>query len=172
MVFIINVVQESIIGSCVVLSYQRIVQEVPACTCSVHHQHRRSRIQRKLFGFRSLPGLPEACIVLLSVGESFLVRAKIHRSDFQSLFCSRPSRDRNLPSRPVSFGTQSIRHRLFFGHSTHQRLQHHQGRQCRHHWFENRLHRPQHNFCKLENTNAVIAFQSLITLMQYERHVT
>ena len=95
------------------MSYQRIVQDVPACTCSVHHQHRRSRIQRKLFGFRSLPGLPEACFVLLSVGESFLVQAKIHHSDFQSLVCSRPSRGKNQPSRPASSGKRSSPHRLW-----------------------------------------------------------
>ena len=63
----------------------------------------------------------EACYVVLSGDESCRVRAKTHHSDFQSLVCSLPSRDRNQPSRPVSSGTLSTPHRLSFGPNTRRR---------------------------------------------------
>ena len=97
-----------------------------------------------------LQGPLEVCFVLLSAGESCPVRAKIHRSDFQSLVCNRPSRGKNQPSRPVSFETLSIPHRLFFGHKRHQRHRHCQDRWYKHRWFVFQLCRVQHSSCRLK----------------------
>ena len=95
----------------------------PDSTCIYfsHLQHQKSRIQRKLFFQSSLQDPHEACFALLSGDESCPVRAKTHHSDFQSLVCSHPSRGRNQLSRPVSFGTLSTPHRLFFGHNKRRR---------------------------------------------------
>ena len=123
----------------------------PDSTCIYfsHLQHRKSRIQRKLF-FQSSPKDPHvACFVLLSGDESCLVRAKTHHSDSQSLVCSHPSRGRNQPSRPVSFGTLPTPHRLLFGHSTHRRHRCCRGRRNRHRFSDYQLCRVRHNSCKL-----------------------
>ena len=92
--------------------YPNMFQD-PTCICFSHLQHQKSRIQRKLFFQSSLQDPHGACFALLSGDEFCPVRAKIHHSDFQSLVCSHPSRGRNQPNRPVSFGTLSTPHRLF-----------------------------------------------------------
>ena len=91
-------------------TYQNMFQD-SACICFSHLQRQKSRIQRKLFFQSFLQDPHEAYFVLLPGDESCPVRAKTHHSDFQSLVCSHPSRDRNQPSRPVSFGTLSTPHR-------------------------------------------------------------
>ena len=98
-----------------------------ACIYFSHLQHQKRRSLRKLFFQSCLQDQHEACFVLLTGGESCPVRARTHHSDFQSLVCSHPSRGRNQLSRPVSFGTLSIPHRLFFGHNKHRRHRHYQG---------------------------------------------
>ena len=98
-----------------------------ACICFPHHQHQRSCTRRKLIFRLFLQDPLEACFVVLSDGESCSVQAKIHHSDFQNLFCSRPSRGRSQPSHPVSSGSLSTHHRLGFDHNTHQMDQHCRG---------------------------------------------
>ena len=124
----------------------------PDSTCIYfsHLQHQKSRIQHKLFFQLCLQDPHEACFVLLSGDESCPVRAKTHHSDFQSLVCSLPSRGRNQPSRPVSFGTLPTPHRLSFGHSTHRRHLCCRGRWNRHRFSVYQLCRVRHNSCKLE----------------------
>ena len=158
--------------NCGVVSYQRIAQDVPACTCSVHHQHQMSRIQRKLFGSPSLPDQPEACCVLLSGGVSCPIRAKTHHSDFRNRVCSHPSHGRNLPSRPVSFGRQSTPHRLLFGHSILERFQYCQGRWYKHRCFEHQLHTAQHSFCRLKNNEFWSIFITMCLPLVERFHMT
>ena len=121
-----------------------------ACICFPRHQHQRNCTQHMLYCYWSPQDPLEACFVLLSGDESCPIRAKIHHSDFQSLVCSRPSHGRNQPSRPVSFGRLSTLHRLFFGHSTHQRQRHCRVWSCKHRWFVYQLCRFQHSSCKLK----------------------
>ena len=117
--------------------------------CFSRLQHQKSRIQHKLFFPSSLQDPHEACFALLSGDESCPVRAKTHHLDFQSLVYSHFSRGRNQLSRPVSFGTLSTPHRLFFGHNKHRR------HQCCRGWLYGRrcsvyqLCRVQHRSCKL-----------------------
>ena len=120
-----------------------------AYICFSRLQHQKSRIQRKLFFQSCLQDPHEACYVLLSGDESCPVRAKTHHSDFQSLVCSHPSRGRNQLSRPVSFGTLSTPHRLFFGHNKHRRHQCCRGWLYGHRCSVYQLCRVQHRSCKL-----------------------
>ena len=119
------------------------------CICFSHLQHRKSRIQRKRFFQSCLQDLHEACYVLLSGDESCPVRAKTHHSDFQSLVCSHPSHGRTQQSRPVSFGTLSTPHRLFFGHNKRRRHLCYGGWLYRHRCSVYQLCRVRHNSCKL-----------------------
>ena len=127
-----------------------------ACICFSHLQHQKSRIQRKLFFQSSLQDPHEACYVVLSGDESCRVRAKTHHSDFQSLVCSLPSRDRNQPSRPVSSGTLSTPHRLSFGHNTSRRHLCCRGWLYRHRCSVYQLCRVQHSSCKLPRMKSLI----------------
>ena len=120
-----------------------------AYICFSRLQHQKSRIQRKLFFQSCLQDPHEACYVLLSGDEFCPVRAKTHHLDFQSLVCSHPSRGRNQLSRPVSFGTLSTPHRLFFGHNKHRRHQCCRGWLYGHRCSVYQLCRVQHRSCKL-----------------------
>ena len=119
------------------------------CICFSHLQHQKSCIQRKLFFQSSLQDPHEACFALLSSDESCPVRAKINHSGFQSLVCSHPSRGRNQPNRPVSFGTLSTPHRPISGHNKHRRHQCCRGQWNRHHCFACQLCRVHHSSCRL-----------------------
>ena len=130
-------------------TYQSMLQD-SACSCLTHQQHQRSCTRRRLFFQSCLQGPLEVCFVLLSGDESCPVRAKIHRSDIRSLVCSCPSCGRNQPSRPISFGTLSITHRLWFGHKTYQRYRHCRGRWYKHRLFVFQLCRVRHSSCKLK----------------------
>ena len=133
---------------CKSLIYPNMFQD-STCIYFSHLQHQKSRIQRKLFFQSSLQDPHEACYVLLSGDESCPVRAKTHHLDSQSLVCSRPSRGRNQPSRPVSFGTLSNLHRLSFGHNKHRRRRCCRGRWNRYRFSVYLLCRVQHSSCKL-----------------------
>ena len=134
-----------------------------AYICFSRLQHQKSRIQRKLFFQSCLQDPHEACYVLLSGDESCPVRAKTHHSDFQSLVCSHPSRGRNQLSRPVSFGTLSTPHRLFFGHNKHRRHQCCRGWLYGHCCSVYQLCRVQHRSCKTakdEIINCVVFYKT------------
>ena len=79
----------------------------------------------------------------LSADVSCPVRAKTHRLNFQSLVCSRSIRGKNQPSRPISFGTLSILHRLSFGRKRPRRHRNCQDRLYKHHWLAFQLCRVQ-----------------------------
>ena len=133
------------------MPYQCMLQDDSFCICLVLQQHQTSRTERRQFGCQSLQDLLEDCLILSSGDEYCPVRAKTLHSDFQILFDSIPSRGRNQPSRPVSFGTLSTPHPLLFGHNRLQRLQLCQGRWCKHRCFGNQLRTAQRSFCILKN---------------------
>ena len=133
-------------------TYQSMFQD-SACICFFHWKYQRRCNQRKLCFHLCLQGPLEACFVLLSGDESYPVPAKIHRSDFQSLVCSHPSRGRNQPIHPASFGTLSTPHRLLFGRRTRQRHRHCQGRWYKHRLVVFHLCRVRHSSYKLKIQN-------------------
>ena len=149
------------------MPYRCTLQDDSFCICLALQQHQTSRTERRQFGCPSLQDPLEACLVLSSGDESCPVRAKTLHSDFQILFYRIPSRRRNQPSRPVSFGTLSSPHRLLFGHNTLQRLQLCQGRWCKHRCLENQLRTAQRSFCILENNEFRSVLIANITISMF-----
>ena len=91
-----------------------------------HSPQRTCRNQHKQFFLECPQALLESCFFIpWSVGASCPVQARTHHSSCRTLFCSPPNLGKSQPSRPISFVSQSTLHRLFFGHSKHQKGRHH-----------------------------------------------